>query len=70
MYRVVLHAGMADTPTAGEALEQGIVSATRGQEATVFGPGGQAMWCIEVDTKLDDDDPYYPVIVHRRGSPD
>lgn len=39
----------------------------RGETVVVFFEG-EARWVVEPDTKVDDDDPTFPVIVHFRES--
>jgi hypothetical protein len=49
------------------ALWRAVDHVTRqGEDALVVG-GGTQLWYVEADTKVDDYDPTFPAIVHRRS---
>jgi hypothetical protein len=64
---VYFHSGKQLSIAAGDALSVAIVSAINGREASVY-DGDELVWFVEVDTKVDDDDPHHPAIVHFRGA--
>jgi hypothetical protein len=41
--------------------------ADTGHDARVYGGAGDCYWHCEPDTKVDEEDRYFPVIVHYRG---
>ena len=50
-----------------DALKKSIMAATRGVGSSIY-QEDEEIWGVEVDTKLEDTDPTFPVIVHaRRG---
>ena len=61
------HSGKQISIDAGDALSLAIVSAINGREASVY-HGDELVWFVEVDTKVDDDNPHHPAIVHFRGA--
>jgi hypothetical protein len=51
-----------------EALAEAVMRcATTGTRWVVLNSNREAVWVIEPDTKVDDDDLTFPVIVHMRG---
>ena len=55
--------------TEQEALAHAVTEcATMGSEWIVTGSDGSVVWSIERDTKVDEDDLTWPVIVHMRGA--
>ena len=61
------HSGKQISIHAGDALSLAITSAINGREASVY-DGDELVWFVEVDTKVDDDSPHHPAIVHFRGA--
>ena len=69
MFTVVFHAGRLSTDDAGIALHRGVVSAMKGQDATIHGPDGQPV--LEIAVRFDGPDHQYnSAVVHFCGSED
>lgn len=58
----------ADMGTENDVLAKTVrMCALHGTRFEIINSTGDACWSVEPDTKVDDDDMTYPVIVHVRG---